>query len=260
MRNLARSVAACGLSVASVLSLGGCFFLPSTPPSATESSSPPAESTTPTPVATVEAPSDVLFTVTATTTDSEGGPVQLTMTAHRPQPSTNPGRESIRDEYIDGCNALGGGSVSNVDIGLLDSGILAGYGSSLMVIDVESTPAGRTFANPISLSLGSPYYFQVTTGDNVSNLTESYCYPGSQLDGTGAVTDITNYETASATPDPTQWRYGRYGFTIEGGKKTLENCTFTSTPLAVADGMNDVDGWSATGATNKSCAIGYQGE
>jgi hypothetical protein len=259
MRNLARSVAAYGLSTAAVLALGGCFFLPSTPPSATESS-PPAASATPTPVPTVGAPSDVLFTVTATTTDSEGGPVQLTMTAHRPQPSTTPGRESIRDEYIAGCNALGGGSVSNVDVGLLDSSILATYGSSLMVIDIESTPAGRTFANPISLSLGSPYYFQVTTGDNVSNLTENYCYPGSQLDGTGSVTDITNYETASETPDPTQWLNGRYGFTIDSGKKTLENCTFTSTPLAVADGMNDVYGWSSTGATNTSCAIGYQRE
>ncbi len=254
MRAIATGVSAVGLSVATLLTLGGCFLLPHGTPSTASPTPTPSESATPEPA------SDELFTVTATTTDSAGAPVTLTLTAHRPQESTTIGRESIRDQYITGCNALGGGSSSDSAVTTLSPEILAGFNSELMVIDVVSEPAGRTFASPISLLLGSGFYYQVTSGDNVENLTSLGCYPGSQLTGTGTVTGITNYESPGATPDPTQWLSGTYGFGVDATAQSLQNCTVQLTDLATADGVDSAEGWDTAQTSNSYCSIGYLGE
>jgi hypothetical protein len=239
-------------------SFAGCGEVaPSSGPSASQSSPAPSPSTSPSPSASA---SDVLLTISATTKDKNGAPVSLLMTVHASQVWDAPGRESVKDTYIELCTALGGGSVSD-DRATLNEASLAAYGSTLLVIDTESEPRGHGLAGPIDLDLGSQYYYQVAEGPGLSNPNAAGCYGGYQISSTGKVTSITNYETGNSEPDLFQWRTGRYGFTSSyRSSAVLTDCTITLTQLAIDAGVKEVDGWGVEEATPTECATGYQGE
>lgn len=221
---------------------------------------------TPKPVETVEpvadepeAPSDVLFTVTAGTTDETGAPVTLTMTGHAPQHWDADGRESVKSDFISRCSALGGGSVWEVGAPLTDA-TLGAYGSTLMVIDLEGTPAGRSF-EAIDLLAGSFYYQQVGSGalQPVTDITG--CTAGSRMASTGTGTVITDYESGQPDGDLGQWMTGSYGFSaVYGSSTTFTSCVVELTPLAKTFDLASVPGWDATVWTETQCWIGYQGE
>lgn len=244
---------------ASVLLLTACV-----PTSPTGDDKPAGEP--PTPVETAEpvvdepeAPSDVLFTVTAGTTDETGAPITLTMTGHAPQHWDAAGRESVKTDFIAGCGALGGGSVWEVGAPLTDA-TLDAYGSTLMVIDIESTPAGRAF-EAIDLLAGSFYYQQVGFGDIAPVTDFPGCTAGSRLDSTGSASIITNYESGNPEGDLAQWITGSYGFAaVYGSSTTFGSCTTELTPLAATYDLASITGWDAAMTTPTQCWIGYQGE
>ena len=202
---------------------------------------------------------DTLFVISATTTAADGSPVELQMRGYANQAFDAPGREAIKQSYVEQCTALGGGTVMDAS-GELNDETLAAYGSSLMVIETESTPTGTTLVGGIELLLGNSFYTVVASGDGLSNPYANECFGGYQIDATGSVTSITNYETGSPTPDLAQWRSGRYGFSVAfGSTAVLENCVITLTQLAVDSDVAEIDGWGADGGTELECAIGYRG-
>lgn len=206
-----------------------------------------------------EAPSDVLFTVTATTADDMGAPVTLTMTGHAPQHWDAPGREAVKNDFVDLCTALGGGSVMDESATLGDAS-LEMFGSTLMVIDTVSTPAGHNL-EPIDLLAGSAYYQQVASGDVVAITEVPHCIAGNQLVTTGAVHGITNYETGKSEGDLAQWLTGSYGFAATfGTSTTFTSCSYELTPLAATFDLTLWPGWDAAESTESHCWIGYQGE
>ena len=254
-----RSAAAIvGLAAASLLLLTACDPLTGLGDEPSDSAS--GGPTAPTPDPSVEPTSDVLFTIRTSTTDDSGSSVALTMVGHAPQDWDAAGRAGIKDSFISQCAALGGGTVSNAE-GVLDEASLDAYGSILMVIDVTSTPASHALAGGIELKLGSPYFYEVVSGDGLSNPYAVTCYAGYQINSTGTVTSITNYESGSPTPDPTQWKTGRYGFAAAyGSSAILSGCDIQLTALAIDSGIATADGWAVAPGTESECAIGYQGE
>ena len=241
---------------ASVLLLTACV------PTLSDDDAPPPP--TPKPVETVVAdepdePDDVLFTVTAGTTDDVGTPVTVTLTAHAPQSWDAPGRAAVKDDFLSLCGALGGGSVWDPEATASDA-TLGAYGSTLMVIDVVSTPAGLSL-EPIDLLAGSFYYQQVASGD-VTPVTEiEGCTAGNRLTQTGTVRAITDYESGSAAGDLDQWIAGSYGFTATfGTSTTFTSCDVELTPLFATYDLGEIEGWDAAQATDTACWIGYQGE
>jgi hypothetical protein len=241
--------------VAALLLLTSCASGGPTP-SPSESSS---SSETPTPTETVEPVSDVLFTVEAQIPDGAGGQFTFVMVAHEPQPWDAPGRESIAQDYIAECSALGGGSVW--DDQPLDEASLERNGSHLMVIDITGTPDGETLPGSLGLVVGSPYYYQVISGPGVTNPAGVGCYSGKHIAATGEFRSITNYETGDPAGDPLQWLIGSYGFSATAGSAvTFSSCGIEFTDLATAAGVDTATGWDAdlTSATN--CTFGYVGE
>lgn len=186
---------------------------------------------------------DALFVISATTTSVDGDAVALTMTGHASQALD--ARPDVKQSYIDQCTAVGD----------------TGGGSSLMVIVTTSSPAATTLVGGIELRLGNPLYSVAASGDGLSNPYSDGCDSGYQIDSTGTVTSIINYDTGDPTPDLAQWRTGRYGFSVAyGSSAILENCEITLTQLAIDSGVGDIDGWYADGGTESECAIGYRGE
>ena len=201
---------------------------------------------------------DVLFVITATTSAADGSPVQLTMTGHASQPAD--ARPDVAERFISECSALGGGSVMDVDA-TLSAQTLAEFGSTLMVIDTVSEPAGVALAGAVELQLGNPFYYVVASGDGLGNPYAHSCYGGYQIAESGSVSSVTNYETGSPTPDLAQWRSGRYGFlTAFDSSAVLSDCVVELTPLAVEAKVADIDGWFSDGGSATECAVGYRGE
>ena len=236
------------LALAAVLLLAGC----------TAAAPTPVETMAiPIPTAEVDFGDDTLFVITATTTAADGSPVELTMTGYASQPVD--ARPDLKRAYVEQCTALGGGVVLERDGGL-DDASLAAVGSTLMVIETQSSPAATALQGGIELLLGKPFYTVVATGDGLTNPYASGCFGGYQIDSTGSVTSITNYETGSPEPDLAQWRSGRYGFSVAfDSPATLSNCVVTLSQLAIDSGVNDIDGWFADGGTEFECAVGYRG-
>jgi hypothetical protein len=201
----------------------------------------------------------VLFTIEAQLSDGAGGYIPLTLVAHQLQDSDAPGREDIADTYIEKCTALGGGNISNVN-STLSRATLDQYGSSLMVIDLSSTPPGIDLPQGVYLALGSVFQYQVAYGD-VYNDGETGCYQANELRTTGVATGITNYETGNSTSDPNQWVNGNYGFYLqpeEGGGLTA--CSIEFTDLATAAGVDAIQGWNPGYVTDTTCLFGNDGE
>jgi len=249
---------------ASVLLLTACA-----PTSPVGDDSPPTGS--PKPVETVEpvddepaddepeAPSDVLFTVTVGTTDETGAPVSLTMTGHAPQHWNATGRESVKNDFITRCSALGGSSVWESGAPLTDA-LLDAYGSTLMVLDLEGSPASRSF-EAIDLLAGSFYYQQVGSGSLLPVTDFPGCTAGSRMGSTGSGTIITDYESGQPDGDLAQWITGSYGFSaVYGSSTTFTSCDVDLTPLAATYPLTSIPGWDSTVSTDTQCWIGYQGE
>lgn len=213
-----------------------------------------------TPSAIADAPElgdGIVFVITATTTSQSGDAVEITMTGYANQPVD--AVPEVKRSYVDQCTALGGGVVLQRGGGL-DDATLTAVGSSLMVIETVSTPAQTTLSGGIELLLGNSFYTVVASGDGLSNPYSDGCFGGYQINSTGEVTSITNYETGSPGSDLAQWRSGRYGFTVAfGSTSTLGNCVVTLTQLAIDSGVGDIDGWYPDGGTEHECAIGYRG-
>jgi hypothetical protein len=248
---------------ASMLLLAGCS------PTTLDDSPPVSSSASPDPVETMEpvddaddepdAPSDVLFTITAGTTDASGSPITLTMTGHAPQHWNAAGRESVKNDFITRCSALGGGSVWEIGAPLTDA-TLDAYGSTLMVIDVGGTPAGRSF-EAIDLLAGSFYYQQVGSPELEAVTDFAGCTAGTRVASTTAGTVIVDYESGESDGDLAQWVTGSYGFSaVYGSSTTFTSCAVELTPLAATYPLGDVPGWDATVSTPTQCWIGYQGE
>lgn len=244
---------------ASILLLTACVPKPVADDTPPEASPKPVETVEPVDDEEPEAPSDVLFTITAATIDDTGSPITITMTGHAPQHWNAAGRESIKNDFIAQCGALGGGSVWEIGAPLNDA-TLDAYGSTLMVIDIESTPAGRTF-EAIDLLAGSFYYQQVGSGDIEPVTDFPGCTAGSRLASTGSATIITDYESGDTDGDLAQWLTGSYGFAaVYGSSTTFTSCTTELTPLAATFDLASITGWDATVSTPSQCWTGYQGE
>ena len=237
------------LALATMLLLAGC--------TAETTSAPDETMAIPAPTAEADFGDDTLFVISATTTAADGSAVELTMTGYASQPFH--ARPDIKQAYVEQCTALGGGVVLERDGGL-DDASLAAVGSTLMVIETQSSPSATTLQGGIELLLGKPFYTVVAEGDGLSNPYASGCFGGYQIDSTGSVTSITNYETGSPETDLAQWRSGRYGFSVAfDSPATLGNCVVTLSQLAIDSGVNDIDGWFADGGTEFECAVGYRG-
>jgi hypothetical protein len=237
--------------IAAIALLAGCASAPPAPVPTTPSPAPTAAALDP------SLDADTLFVISATTTAADGSTVDLVMTGHASQPFD--ARPDVADAYVEQCTALGGGVVLDRNGGL-DEETLRAVGSSLMVIDTHSSPAGTALSGGVDLLLGNTFYTVVATGDGLGNPYQDGCNGGYQLTSTGMVTSITNYETGSPTPDLAQWRSGRYGFSIAfDSTAVLSDCEIVLTPLAIENDVADIDGWFADGGSEHECAIGYRG-
>jgi hypothetical protein len=220
----------------------------------------PVPTEAPTTAATSNPEDDTLFVITATLSEPNGEDVELTMTGHAPKAWDAPGRETIKHAYLEQCTALGGGTSANPD-GALDESTLGANGSTLMVIDVVSTPSATTLSGPVELQLGNPIHYVVVSGEGAENPYRYHCFGGYRIVSTGTLSAIVNYETGSPNADLSQWRTGRYGFTSEfGSTAVFSNCTIALTARATEADVADVDGWDTENGTETECAVGYQGE
>ena len=180
--------------------------------------------------------------------------IEVTLTGHAPQDWDAPGRDDVKKAFINGCNALGGGTVSQADDPLNET-TLDKYGSTLMVLELESAPAGRTLKTPFHVLFSNPFYYSVAAGDGLVNKDTDYCYGNYQLTTSGSASAVTNYETGNPTPDLKQWTVGRYGFFAEKGAP-FGDCVVKLTPLAESLGVLDVEGWGTPFITEQECSVG----
>jgi hypothetical protein len=247
------------VSFAALLMLAGCTSAPAAEP-VTE----PTPTVEPSKEPAAEAPTkrdDVLFTVSANVRAIDGTTLGISLTGREPVASTDSAAARLVDDFVDQCTALEGRSVSDADMPISDES-LSTFGSSLLRIDLASSPEGETFVAPVDLVLGSPYYAKVASGDKVQAVdTTATCTGRYQMTGTGSGVAITNYESGVSQPNLDQWAYGHYGFTVpyESGT-TIEACRVVVTELA-ASTVEDVPGWDpGSDATGISCGIGYRGE
>ena len=242
-----------------LLTLAGCTSAPAAEP---EPEPTPTAEPTKEPVAEKPAePDDVLFTVSAKVRAIDGTTLDISLTGHEPVASTDNAAAPLVEDFVEQCAALEGRSVSDATAPISEES-LASFGSSLLRIDLASSPEGETFVAPVDLVLGSPYYAKVAFGDTVQAIdTTDTCTGRFQMTGSGSGTAITNYESGGTMPDVSQWAYGHYGFTVpfESGA-TIEACRVVVSELA-ASVVEDVPGWDpGSDATGISCGIGYRGE
>lgn len=231
-------------------------------PSASASASPePADAAPSDPDAEQEPADDVLFTVAAKVRATDGTTVDISVSGRAPLASTDEAAAPLVDSFVEQCAALGGRSASDVDTEV-SAEVLASFGSTIVQLDLSSTPEGHTFATPVDVELGSPYFARVASGDNLQavNPTET-CTGGYQLTGSGGGTAIANFESGAPEPDLAQWTFGHYGFSVPADSgATIEACEVEVSDLA-ATAVAGVPGWQfASDSTGLSCGIGYRGE
>lgn len=254
----ARSVRV-AVALVALLTLAGCTSAPAAEPEPepTATVEPTRE---PEPETTAE-PDDVLFTVSAKVRAIDGTTLGISLTGRSPVASTDTAAAPLVEDFVEQCVALEGRSVSDASVPISEES-LASFGSSLLRIDLASSPEGETFVAPVDLVLGSPYYAKVAFGDRVQEVeTNATCTGRYQMTGSGSGTAITNYESGTTLANLRQWAYGHYGFTVpfESGA-TIEACRVVVTELA-ASVVDDIPGWDpGSDATGISCGIGYRGE
>ncbi len=224
---------------------------------------PPSSAPSPTPSATASAepPTEPLFVISARVRAIDNTSIDISLSAMPALASTDRDARALATEFVDACSELGGTSVSSADTPVsLDS--LEKFGSSLVRFDFASSPEDKTFYAPVDLSLGSVYYPEVASGDNITEVEQSTTCTGRyQVTGSGPATAIANFETGTATPDTEQWRYGHYGFSVpfESGA-SIEACSVELSPDALMT-VTDIPGWEpGSDSTGISCGTGYRGE
>ena len=239
--------------ISAVLLLSGCSRATATAPSSTPA--PSISAATPTSAQTTK---DALFTIAANVRSTDGSTIALLMTAHTPVAATTPGAKAIQKQFLSACGNGAGGSS-------LTAATLAENGSVLMSIDLASSTRDKKFAYPLDLALGSPNFAQEAHGVGiVKGDAASPCYgvPSYRWTTSGTANAIADFESGTTTPDAAAWRFGQYGFSVPvSSNTTIEACTVTLSPLALAADLDAVDGWDpSAAATGSSCLIGHGGE
>lgn len=240
-------------AVALLAVLSGCATADVTP---AEPSTPSVEPTTPPIEPPVNPDADVLFTITANVRAADNRTIGISMSAHTPVASTDGSVSELRDKFLDVCGEGTGAQP-------MTEQYLEENGSSLMKIAITSATPGLTFAAPIELFFGSPYFAQAAIGDGVNpNPAGHTCFYGFSWPRSGDVLGIADFENSEATPDPTQWIFGRYGFSVHPNSgATIETCKVTMTELGLQTDLTDIPGWDPSSAGDGlSCMIGYVGE
>lgn len=242
------------LSLGVVVALAGCGGAaepapPSTEPSVENTPSAPPEEQ-------VDPSADVLFTITANVRAVDGRTIGISMAAHAPIASTDPDAAEIRQELISECGAGNGAQP-------ITNEYLAENGSTLMRLEFASNTPDLTFAAPIDLFFGSPYFATSATGAGITPEPGGQpCYYGFAWATSSEARGVANFENADGVPDLNQWFYGHYGFSVNPSSgATIEACKVTMTELGLKSGVDEVEGWDPSrAATGISCGIGYSGE
>lgn len=247
-----------GLSIAAVVVLSavsGCAGGEATQPE--ETAQPTTEpSVEPSIEPSADPNADILFTITANVRAADGRTIGISMAGHAPVASTSPEAKELRSKLIDVCGAGSGSQPITEDY-------LRENGSSLMRISIASTTPDLTFATPIDLIFGSPYYAQAAIGHGISPDPDGVtCFNGFSWAKSGTVTGIADFENPNGAADLTQWKYGRYGFFVTPSSgATIEACKVVLSEVGMKNGIADLPGWSPNGAGDGiSCKIGYVGE
>ena len=245
-----------GFTCAAVLILAGCTPGSTAPP---EPSVPPIDVVeAPSPSATPQDVTDVLFTISANVRDTNGGRIGITMAAHALVAHDDPKVSDLKDEFLAACGSDAGGPP-------ITEQAMADGGSALMRVDLTSTTDKRTFAAPLDLYLGSQYFPQTVIGDGIIAPAGQYACHGDGLyawGDSGTAHGIADFQSGSPTPDLDKWRYGHYGFTVplQSGT-TIEACAVTITELGQQASLKGIPGWDTSQpASGTSCGIGYIGE
>lgn len=242
-----------------VAALTSCTPTPAAEPTATKTAEAPTPSPSSSPVA--EDADDVVFTILAKVRATDGTTMDISLIGHTPVPAADKKGTRLAEEFADKCAELDGYSVSDAAVPVSFQS-LVDFGSSLMRIDYEVTPDGHTLFSPVDLELGSPYFAEIVSGDGVVPVsTNRTCTGGYQLTESGSGYAVSNFESGTTAPDPGQWVFGHYGFTVpfESGA-SIESCRVEVSDLA-QDDVADVPGWEpGSDATGISCGTGYRGE
>lgn len=241
-------------SVGLVVALAGCAGGAEPAPAATD----PTAEHTPSgpPEDQVDPNADVLFTITANVRAVDGRTVGISMAAHEPLASTDPDATAIREAFLSVC---GGGNGAQP----MTAEYLAVQGSTLMRLEFEANAPDLTFAAPIDLIFGSPYFASSATGAGITPEPGGQpCYYGFAWATSGSAQGVANFENPDGIPDPKQWLYGHYGFAVNPSSgATIEACKVTITERGMKIGVEEVPGWDPSrAATGVSCGIGYAGE
>lgn len=198
-----------------------------------------AESATPTPTPTpTTAPEDLgdeLFTVAMTTNDTEGQPVEFTLTGYVSD-GTDPDYEATCEETTPS--------------------------TQFVVVDVVAVPAGRTLESPFYLFADNYFHPNLAEGD-VERTSEGYnlddldayaaeCAGDLTLSQSGH-TRVTVGCTKSVDVFPA-WSYGRFGFLSED--KVFDNCETQLTELGEQPVTAGVTGWDEPWQTATRCSVG----
>lgn len=241
------------VAVAVLAALTGCGGEPTTP---TQSTTPSVEPSTPPIEPSVDPNADVLFTVTANVRAADKRTIGITMSVHSSVDSTDPSVSDLRDKFLGVCGA-GNGAQPITEQYLQDNG------STLMKVSITSSTPGLTFAAPIDLFFGSPYFAQAAIGDGITPEPDGQaCFYGFSWPTSGDVLGVADFENSDATPDTTQWKFGRYGFSVNPNSgATIEACTVKMTDLGLKTDLSAVPGWDTSNVGDGiSCMIGYVGE
>lgn len=243
------------LAAAVVISgLTGCAGEATPPPNTVRPSAEPTAA--PTTAPSEDPMADILFTITANVRAADGRTIGISMAGHAPIASTSPDAKDMRNKLLDVCAAGSGSQPITEDY-------LRQNGSSLMRISIASTVPDLTFATPIDLIFGSPYYAQAAIGHGISPDPEGVtCFNGFAWSQSGTVAGVADFENPNGAPDLTQWKYGRYGFFVKPSSgATIEACKVVITDVGMKNGIVDLPGWSPNSAGDGvSCKIGYVGE
>ncbi len=242
------------LAIGLVAGLSGCGGTAEPAPASTEPtiedtpSAPPDEQ--------VDPSADVLFTITANVRAVDGRTIGISMAAHAPIASTDPDAAEIREEFLGVCGAGNGAQPMTAEY-------LADNGSTLMRLEFSSNAPDLTFAAPIDLFFGSPYFATSAVGDGITPEPGGQpCYYGFAWATSGEARGVADFENADGVPDVNQWFYGHYGFAINPSSgATIEACKVTMTEVGLKTGVDKIHGWDPSlAATGVSCGIGYSGE
>jgi hypothetical protein len=236
-----------------IAALTGCAAEPAPEPT---DSGPVSESPSPSTDPDPDPVADILFTITANVRAVDGRTIGISMAAHAPLASTDPDAAAIRTQFLSVCGA-GNGAQPITEAYLEDNG------STLLRIEIASNTPDLTFASPIRLLLGSPYFAQSAQGAGVSpSAGGQTCFYGFEWTKSGTASAVADFENSDGVPDLGQWQYGRYGFAVDPASgTTIEACRVTITELGMKNNLADAPGWdTSTAGDGISCSIGYVGE